>query len=1080
MLVSKKPSYVRLSNAYALLPAFSADPPQQPGAEKTTIDATNVAHPFPDAALNSVHTEATMSNIAKTTNASNFKKKALRRYLARKIRRSNNAQENALIDDYITWAEDEITALAKWDTAAPKFAAIEMAHEGYQRKTATVAQKSINMAFKLGTQATRAFQKLFTKRPRVTFAAETQVCTFNTALEAITVTYDSGADGNYVSEADRKKAGLPILRKSSRRVAVANGEVSTGANVTALPIPQLPQAAAEADTFEDFTHSLMSVGKTSDAGTISIFTKDGVTVHKEDDVMITCKGAPIMIGARDMQGRYRIPLVQRDGTWRPRKPSKKAREHFQQANSVYDLPSTEQAIKWMHAVCGYPVKSTWLAAVEAGNYVGWPMLNIRNVKKYYPETTETPKGHLNQSRKNVRSTKPKPKPFEVSDNTHLKGKKERDIYTKVYNVRETLYSDQTGQFPTRSLSGNKYIMVMVDIDSSGILVEPMKSRKDAEMIRAYQAMMLRLKRANIEPKKHVMDNEVSEAMKEIIRSQYHLELVPPGCHRRNAAEVAIRNFKAHFLSILAGVADDFPMQLWDRLLPQAEITVNLLRQSNATPKVSAYAHMTGPFDYNKMPLAPMGCNVQVHEKTDKRGTWAFHSVDGWYLATSPEHYRTHKCHIKNTRDDRFSDTVQFQHKRITNPTITPHDKIMRAIADCAKVIKGVKHADVDQDMRDMQRLAGELKNTQQDGHDTTTEQAAPRVRPVPRVQTTPGVDTQYQYMPPNRPATRSTTTKERQAQVPRVQPTTAQLPVVPRTRTKRKRRLASTPINVPTTAPAFNTRARTKAAAETSAPPAHSTRAAKARKSLIPKPTRGRLTRRFQRLENEVQKALAVMDKKSGKMLNYRQLMRHPDYKGPWSLSSANEFGRLANGVGGRIKGTNTIRFIRKDEVPVGRRKDVTYGQFVCTVRPEKKEQNRTRFTVGGDRINYPGEVATPTAEMLVAKTLFNSVISTSGARFMTMDISNFYLMTPLKRPEYMKIKLTDIPQEIIDEYKLKDKVTTNGFVHIVATKGMYGLPQSGLLANKLLENTSTKRATDRASWYQACGSTTRGQYSSH
>jgi hypothetical protein len=72
----------------------------------------------------------------------------------------------------------------------------------------------------------------------------------------------------------------------------------------------------------------MSVGKTSDAGTISIFTKAGVTVHKEDDVMITCKGKPILIGARDMHGRYRIPLIQQRGTWQPRKPSKKSREHF--------------------------------------------------------------------------------------------------------------------------------------------------------------------------------------------------------------------------------------------------------------------------------------------------------------------------------------------------------------------------------------------------------------------------------------------------------------------------------------------------------------------------------------------------------------------------------------------------------------------------------------------------------------------------------------------------------------------------------------------------------------------------------
>ena len=147
----------------------------------------------------------------------------------------------------------------------------------------------------------------------------------------------------------------------------------------------------------------------------------------------------------------------------------------------------------------------------------------------------------------------------------------------------------------------------------------MKSRKNAEMIRSYQALMTRLKQANIVPKKHLLDNEVSETTKELITDQYQLELVSPGCHRRNAAEVAIQNFKAHFLSILAGVSDNFPMQLWDRLLPQAEITVNLLCQSNATPTVSAYAHMCGPFDYNKMPLAPTGCNVQVHKKTDKRG-----------------------------------------------------------------------------------------------------------------------------------------------------------------------------------------------------------------------------------------------------------------------------------------------------------------------------------------------------------------------------------------------------------------------------------------------------------------------------
>jgi hypothetical protein len=95
-----------------------------------------------------------------------------------------------------------------------------------------------------------------------------------------------------------------------------------------------------------------------------------------------------------------------------------------------------------------------------------------------------------------------------------------------------------------------------------------------------------------------------------------MELVPPGCNRCNSAKVAICNFKAHFLSILAGVAKDFPPNLWDWLLPQTEIMINLIQQPNATPNVLAYAHLSGPFNYNKIPLAPMGCEAQVHEKID--------------------------------------------------------------------------------------------------------------------------------------------------------------------------------------------------------------------------------------------------------------------------------------------------------------------------------------------------------------------------------------------------------------------------------------------------------------------------------
>ena len=233
---------------------------------------------------------------------------------------------------------------------------------------------------------------------------------------------------------------------------------------------------------------------------------------------------------------------------------------------------------------------------------------------------------------NVRSTKPKPVPLEDVDTTALRGKKERDVYIKIVEARGTIYTDQTGKFPVKSISGNQYLMILVEIDSNAVLVEPMSSRKDAEMQRAYLALLQRLKRAKVVPTKHVLDNECSNSMKNLIRDTCKLELVPPYCHRRNVAEVQIKNFKSHFISILAGVAEDFPMYHWDKLIPQGELTFNLLRQSNTAPNVSAHAHLFGPFDYNRCPLAPMGCAVLIHVPTQVRRTWGKHTRRGWYVS----------------------------------------------------------------------------------------------------------------------------------------------------------------------------------------------------------------------------------------------------------------------------------------------------------------------------------------------------------------------------------------------------------------------------------------------------------------
>ena len=201
--------------------------------------------------------------------------------------------------------------------------------------------------------------------------------------------------------------------------------------------------------------------------------------------------------------------------------------------------------------------------------------------------------------------------------------------------------------------------------------------------------------------------------------------------------------------------------------------------------------------------------------------------------------------------------------------------------------------------------------------------------------------------------------------------------------------------------------------------------------------------------------ANAVLDASTGDMLKYRQLIRHPDFREAWTHSAANEFGRLFQGVGGRIKNpTNTCHFIHKGNVPRDRLKDVTYGKFECTERPQKAEKLRTRLVLGGNLVNCPFDCGTRTADMLVFKILLNSVVSTPGAKFMTIDLSNFYLNTPMKRFEYVKLKLSDIPDEIVTEYKLREsgKITADDYIYVEVRKGMYGLPQAGILAQELLE----------------------------
>jgi hypothetical protein len=134
--------------------------------------------------------------------------------------------------------------------------------------------------------------------------------------------------------------------------------------------------------------------------------------------------------------------------------------------------------------------------------------------------------------------------------------------------------------------------------------------------------------------------------------------------------------------------------------------------------------------------------------------------------------------------------------------------------------------------------------------------------------------------------------------------------------------------------------------------------------------------------------ANAAICPETGKSLKHQELITKLRYKIKCMRSTANEINRLYN--------TNTVRFIRRSEIPKGRQ--VTYGSFVVDIKDHKEEKESTRLTIVGDQIEYPGDKSTRTAGLTTAKILINSVISTPGTKFLVVDIKNFYLNTPLGR----------------------------------------------------------------------------------
>jgi hypothetical protein len=230
-----------------------------------------------------------------------------------------------------------------------------------------------------------------------------------------------------------------------------------------------------------------------------------------------------------------------------------------------------------------------LQAVKDGHMITWPGLTEDDINKHLKLTPATAMGHMNQRRQNIRSTSKEPIEKQPTQDTDL-GTKTHLVYAVIVNQGQ-LYTDLTGQFPVRYRKVNSYVMVCYVYDFNYVKVIPMKSRSASEWVKAYDTVHQELTIKGFKPKFQTLDNETSAALKNLFTvNDIANQLVPPHCHRRIAAERAIRTFKEHFVAGALLIRPCIPISLVGQTLTTSgnhvESTADLEAVSSALLRCS--------------------------------------------------------------------------------------------------------------------------------------------------------------------------------------------------------------------------------------------------------------------------------------------------------------------------------------------------------------------------------------------------------------------------------------------------------------------------------------------------------------
>jgi hypothetical protein len=345
---------------------------------------------------------------------------------------------------------------------------------------------------------------------------------------------------------------------------------------------------------------------------------------------------------------------------------------------THSIRTRANAVKFSHQSLCNPKISSLMKALRKCYLKGYPNLSEELVTKYLNPSPATAKGHMKRPKKGIRSTQkqvktkgdvnipsihvpmpqaaPHPLPLFVEpipyngpaynarrDANYIP---DEESIANVFcfgafadKVSGVVYNDLTGNFPFMLIDGSVCFFVLYHYKTNAILVKPIANVKDHRIFAAYTEMFESLEAKGYKPKMNVMDNQATKYIKKFLtKKECNLQLVEPHNHHVNAAGWAIQTFKDAFIAALATTDREFPLQLWDRLAPQVQDTLNLIRASRINPNILAYEALSGPYDWDRYPLAPPGCKAIIYEAPAVWGSWALRGTNAWYLGPSADHY----------------------------------------------------------------------------------------------------------------------------------------------------------------------------------------------------------------------------------------------------------------------------------------------------------------------------------------------------------------------------------------------------------------------------------------------------------